>query len=99
MASHARIFRPTRTATQQGNAETQEWVLQFAPAEQRHHDPLMGWISSGDTRTQLRLRFPTREEAIAYADQNGIAYEVEEPQVKAIKPKSYAANFAWTRIR
>jgi ETC complex I subunit conserved region len=99
MASHARIFRPTRTAMQQGNAKTQEWMLSFAPAERRTHDPLMGWISSGDTRAQLRLRFATKEEAISYAEQNGIAYEVEEPQAKAIKPKSYAANFAWTRIR
>jgi hypothetical protein len=99
MPSHARIFRPTRTATQQGNAQTQEWMVSFAQAEQRTHDPLMGWISAGDTRTQLKLRFPTKEEAIAYAEQNGLTYTVEEPQAKSIRPKSYAANFAWTRIR
>ncbi len=99
MASHARIFRPTRTATQQGGALTHDWVLEFAPAQRRVHEPLMGWVSSGDTRTQVRLRFPTREEAVAYAEQNGIAFDLEEPKDKLIRPKSYAANFAWNRIR
>ena len=99
MTPHARIYQPARTALQQGAALTQEWILEFVPAERRRHDPLMGWISSGDTRTQVKLRFATREEAIAYAQQSGIAYEVEEPKRKTIRPKSYAANFAWSRIR
>jgi hypothetical protein len=99
MTIHARIFRPTRTATQQGGALTHEWVLEFAPAQRRLHEPLMGWVSSGDTRSQIRLRFQTREEAETYATQNAIAFEVEEPKIKAIRPKSYAANFAWSRIR
>jgi len=99
MTPRARILRPTRTATQQGGARTLDWVLEFAPAQRRVHEPLMGWVSSGDTRTQVRLRFPTREEAVAYAEQNGIAFDVEEPKNKLIRPKSYAANFAWNRIR
>jgi hypothetical protein len=99
MAILARIFRPTRTATQQGRALTQEWVLKFAPAQRRVHDPLMGWVSSGDTRSQISLRFQTREEAIAYAEPNGLDYHVEEPKDHVIRPKSYAANFAWNRIR
>jgi hypothetical protein len=99
MAAHARIFRPTRTPTQQGGARTQEWVLEFLPAHRRFHEPLMGWVASNDTRPQVKLRFPTREEAVAYAEQNGIAFEVEEPNDKLIRPKSYAANFAWNRIR
>jgi len=92
MAARARIFRPTRTATQQGSAQSQEWALEF-------REPLMGWVSSGDTRQQLRLRFATRDEAIAYAEKNGIVFDLDEPKTKVIRPKSYAANFAWNRIR
>jgi hypothetical protein len=99
MPARARIYRPTRAATQQGEAQTQDWVLDFDPAQRRVREPLMGWVSSGDTRTQVRLRFPTRDEAIAYADSNGIIYDVDEPKAKVIRPKSYAANFAWNRIR
>ena len=99
MAPHARIYQPARTATQQGVALSQDWLLEFVPAERRRHDPLMGWVSSNETRTQVKLRFATRDEAVAYAQQNKILYEVEEPKRKAIRPKSYAANFAWCRIR
>jgi hypothetical protein len=99
MPARARIYRPTRTATQQGGAQSQEWALDFDPAQRRFREPLMGWVSSGDTRTQLRLRFATRDEAIAYAEKNGIIYDVDEPKTKVIRPKSYAANFAWNRIR
>jgi hypothetical protein len=99
MVPHARIYRPTRTATQQGGALTHEWALEYAPAQPRVHEPLMGWVSSGDTRSQLRLRFPSRDKAVAYAKQNGIPFIIEEPKDKLIRPKSYAANFAWNRIR
>ncbi|HTI85419.1 MAG TPA: ETC complex I subunit [Alphaproteobacteria bacterium] len=98
MAARARIFRPTRTVTQQGGAQSQEWALEFA-AQRRVREPLMGWVSSGDTRQQLRLRFATKDEAIAYADKNGIVYEIDEPKTRVIRPKSYAANFAWNRVR
>ena len=53
---------------QSGMAGTQEWVLDFEPAEPRRADPLMGWIGSADTQTQVRLRFDTREEAVAFAE-------------------------------
>jgi len=99
MAIHVRIYRPTRTATQQGGAKTHEWAVEFVPGERRVPEPLMGWISSGDTRRQVQLRFPTEEEAIAYAKRNGFSYAVEEPKAKTIRPKSYAANFAWNRVR
>ena len=79
----ARIHKPPRTAMQSGWAKTKQWVLEFEPAEKRVADPLMGWIGSGDTlSSQVRLRFPTREAAIAYAEANlgvvapfiGVAY-------------------------
>jgi hypothetical protein len=88
---------PPRAATQSGRARNGNWVLEFEPSEQMRLDPLMGWAGSGDTRGQVRLRFGTREEAIAYAEANGLAYEVEEPKPHRIKPKVYADNFRFGR--
>ena len=94
----ARITKPPRTAMQSGWAKTKEWVLEFEADEKRVADPLMGWIGSGDTlSSQVRLRFPTREAAVAYAEANGIAYEVERPAERVIRPKAYADNFAFGR--
>ena len=93
----ARIYRPTKTAMQSGRAKTKQWVLEFEPALPKSNDPLMGWTSSGDTKQQLRLQFPTREEAVAYAESRGIAYVVSEPHANPLKAKSYAANFAWNK--
>ena len=69
----ARIFQPPKTAMQSGWARTHEWVLEFITSHGRHADPLMGWIGGGDTQTQVRLYFDTRDEAIAYAERAGIA--------------------------
>ncbi|EHM02926.1 ETC complex I subunit conserved region [Acetobacteraceae bacterium AT-5844] len=94
----ARIHCPPRSAMQSGKARTHSWMLEFAPAERRKLDPLTGWYGSGDTRTQLRLSFSTREAAEAYARANGLAYEVEDaPKELAIKPKVYAENFRYGR--
>src|SRR3546814_6742605 len=65
----ARIFQKPKNAMQSGRAGTQRWMLEFAPAEARKADPLMGWAGSGDTRRQLRLGFASRDEALAYAPQ------------------------------
>ncbi|MDO9708591.1 ETC complex I subunit [Paracraurococcus lichenis] len=96
-AQTARIYMPPRNAMQSGRGRTQEWVLEFEPGEKQRLDPLMGWSGSGDTRGQVRLRFPTREEAIAYAEANGLRYEVEEPKPVRIKAKVYADNFRFGR--
>lgn len=93
----ARIYKPARTAMQQGRAGMQSWVLEFEPALAKDHDPLMGWISSGDTAQQIRLRFETEAAAIAYAEKHGIDYVLKEPKERAIRPKSYADNFRWTK--
>ena len=93
----ARIFRPAKTAMQSGKANTHEWLLEFAPASARVSDPLMGWTQTGDMNGQVRLSFDTREEAVAYAQKRGIAFEVlADAQPKRIV-KAYADNFAFTR--
>ena len=66
--------------------------------EAKQADALMGWIGSGDMRGQVKMRFDTREEAIAYAERNQLSYQVKDPKVRKIKPKSYADNFRFDRI-
>ena len=74
----ARIYKPARTAMQSGAAKTKEWVLDYEPEQPSAVEPLMGWTSSGDMKQQLRLQFDTKDEAIAYCERNGIAYQVFE---------------------
>ncbi|HMO76960.1 MAG TPA: ETC complex I subunit [Sphingopyxis sp.] len=89
----ARIFQKPKNAMQSGRAGTQRWVLEFAPAEARKADPLMGWAGSGDTRRQVRLGFATREDAVAYAERYGIETEVMPAPVRTLKIQAYADNF------
>ena len=95
----ARIYQPSRNAMQSGVANTRAWVLEFAPAEARRIDPLMGWTGSGDMQTQVKLRFKTREAAIDYAERNGLAYQVTEPNLRkpSIRARGYGSNFAHDR--
>jgi len=92
-----RILRPAKTAMQSGRANTKEWVLEYDPEAPREIDPLMGWTSSGDMRSQLKLDFATKDEAVAYAERNGIAYRLEEPKPRAAVRKAYADNFRFGR--
>ena len=94
----ARIYRPSRTATQSGNARTKLWVLVFAPAAPRQIDPLMGWTSSRDMNSQVRLKFATKDEAVAYASKNGLSYRIEEPAPVSRKILSYSDNFKSNRL-
>lgn len=95
----ARIYQPARTAMQSGTAKAQGWVLEFAPASSREVDPLMGWTSSEDTQSQVRLRFDTREAAEAYASAKGLEVEVLAPKARRaiIRPRGYGENFATDR--
>jgi hypothetical protein len=94
----ARIYRPAKTAMQSGKGNTKDWVLEFEPGDARRPDPLMGWTQTGDTESsQVRLSFETKEEAVRYADQNGLAFQLfdEKPAKRIIK--AYADNFAFGR--
>src|SRR5262245_44700881 len=75
----AKIYRPARTAMQSGTGKTRMWLLEFEPETPRSVEPLMGWTSTVETRQQVKLWFETKEEAIAYAGRNGIAYRLQEP--------------------
>jgi predicted GNAT superfamily acetyltransferase len=93
----ARISRPAKSATQSGAARTKAWLLEYAPAD-RHIEPLMGWTSSSDTSSQVKLWFASREEAVAYAEREGVAYRVEEPKPTTRRVMAYSDNFKTTRV-
>ena len=95
----ARIYQPARNAMQSGTAKAKGWVLEFAPASAREVDPLMGWTSTTDTGTQVKLRFDSREAAEDYARAQGIAAEVVLPNSRKanIRPLGYGENFATNR--
>ncbi|HBT00459.1 ETC complex I subunit [Salipiger marinus] len=95
----ARIYQPARTAMSSGQGKTKDWILDFAPASAREVDPLMGWTSSADTQSQVRLRFDSKEAALAYARENGIEAVVTEPHKRKpnVRARGYAENFAVDR--
>jgi hypothetical protein len=88
----AKIYRPSRTAMQSGEGND-KWLLEYEPEAPRQIEPLMGWTSSTDMKSQIRLSFDSKEEAIAYAQREGIAYRVEEPKPTTRKTTSYSDNF------
>ncbi|MDT8856920.1 ETC complex I subunit [Paracoccaceae bacterium Fryx2] len=95
----ARIYQPAKTAMQSGTAKARGWVLEFAPETAREVDPLMGWTSSGDMSSQVKLRFETCQAAQDYARHHGIDYDVQEPHVRKpiVRPGGYGENFATNR--
>jgi hypothetical protein len=93
----ARIYKPARTAMQSGTAKTKDWVLDFEPQQPREIEPLMGWTSSGDMRQQVQLRFESAEEAVAYCERHGIAYQLSHAKSPARQGISYSDNFAFKR--
>jgi hypothetical protein len=93
----ARIYKPARNAMQSGKGKTDGWVLEFEAESPRGREPLMGWTSSGDMRQQLRLQFDNKEQAIAYAEREGLAYSVAPEAPVKMHRKSYSENFRWGR--
>lgn len=91
-----RIYQQPKTAMQSGRARTDRWVLEFEPAP-RSIEPLMGWVSSGDTRHQVKLWFDSADEAVAYAEKHGYMYSLERPHERKVRAKAYADNFRYDR--
>ena len=94
----ARIYRPARTAMQSGTAKTERWLLEYEPESARQIEPLMGWTSSSDMKSQLKLWFDSEAEAVAYATRNGIPYRVEQPHDPKRRSLSYSDNFKFSRV-
>ena len=88
----ARIYIPSKTATQSGLGKEDKWILEF-DTKDTSTNPLMGWESSSDTLGEVTMEFTTKEKAIEYAKNNDIIYKVIEPNKKRFVIKSYAENF------
>ena len=88
----AKIYKPTRTAMQSGMRKTKNWLLEFDTLS-TGVDPLMGWETSRDTMSEVKLEFSTKEQAINYAKKNNIDYYIIEPEKRKIIKKSYSDNF------
>jgi hypothetical protein len=96
---NARIYQPARNAMQSGQAKTKTWILEFAQASAREIDPLMGWTSSGDTQSQVRLSFDSRAAAEKYARDHGLDFVVTAAHKRkpVIRAGGYGENFATNR--
>ncbi len=88
----AKIYKPSKTAMQSGIKKFDKWIIEFI-TEKPGINPLMGWESSTDTNSELKLEFSSKELAIEYAKKNKINFELIEPKLRKIIKKSYADNF------
>ena len=88
----AKIYKPTQTVMQSGKGNSKKWLLEFDTLN-NGIDPLMGWETSKDTMSEVKLEFLTREQAINYAKKNNIDYYIIEPQKRKIIKKSYSDIF------
>ena len=88
----AKIYKPSKTATQSGLAKYDKWILEFYTND-KNVNPLMGWETSSDTMSEVKLEFDDKDNAIEYAKKNKINYEIIEPNKRKIIKKSYSDNF------
>tara|TARA_Y100000590_G_scaffold374401_1_gene438731 strand:+ start:297 stop:581 length:285 start_codon:yes stop_codon:yes gene_type:complete len=88
----AKIYKPTKTAMQSGKGNSKDWILEFETLD-NNISPLMGWESSRDTMSEIKLKFTSKENAINYAKKNNIKYDLVEPKERKIIKKSYTDNF------
>ena len=88
----AKIYKPSKTATQSGLKKFDKWILEFITNDPTVN-PLMGWESSNDTYSELKIEFASKELAIEYAKKNKINFELIEPKERKIVIKSYSDNF------
>jgi hypothetical protein len=92
----AKIYKPAKNAMQSGRAGTARWVLEYELETPRRPDHLMGWTSANDTLNQVRMRFESREAAVAFAESKGFDFTIAEDHARRIKPRSYLDNFKYT---
>ena len=88
----AKIYKPSKTAMQSGLRNTKSWLLEFDTLD-TGINPLMGWETSKDTMSEVKLYFTTKDQAINYAKKNNINFYIVEPQKRKIIKKTYASNF------
>ncbi|GMR35902.1 hypothetical protein PMAYCL1PPCAC_06097, partial [Pristionchus mayeri] len=94
----ARVYKPTREASQQGWNNTKYWRIEL-DNRGRWDNPLIGWASSGDPLSNVSefMKFATKEDAIEFCVKNNWSIEVEEPQTRHITPKNYGSIYSWNK--
>jgi len=92
-----KIYIPSKTAMQSGQGRSKKWIAEYITDSEQIKDTLMGWNSSLDTKSQIKVFFDTKEQAIKWAIKNNYQYYVVEPKKRKIKPKNYASNFDMSR--
>jgi hypothetical protein len=88
----ARIYKPSKSATQSGR-KAGAWLLEYERESKQAPEPVMGWTASGDTLNQVCLEFPTRDDAVAYARRKGWDFSAAEEHVRIVTPRNYVDNF------
>lgn len=91
-----RIHCPAKNAMQSGTNNIHFWQIDFDTRE-RWENPLMGWVSTGDPMSNLKVEFASEQEAIAHCEKMGWEYYVQKPNISSPKPRSYGTNFAWNK--
>ena len=86
------IYIPNKNPMQSGLAKSNKWILEYK-TEDPTKNPLMGWESSSDTYSEIKLEFSSKELAINYAKKKKIDFELIEPRKRKTVKKSYADNF------
>ena len=92
-----KICQVGKTAMQSGRRQVDEWVITPDNVSASLPEPLMGWTGGASTLRQVRLSFPTCEQAINHARRNGWAYRLQGTVARKITPRAYADNFAYQR--
>lgn len=95
----ARIYPVSKSATQSGRGKTQLWMLEYELETQRRPEPLMGWTAADDTLAEVRLKFASRDEAVAFAVSKGIEYTVGNAQTRIVTPRNYVDNFKYKAVQ
>lgn len=91
----ARIFKPTKNAMQSGRGNAAQWLLEYELETARRPEPLMGWTASGDTLNSVRMKFDSKEAAIAFAENKGLDFTVSEEHLRKTTPRTYLDNFKY----
>lgn len=94
-----RIYQPAPSAMQTGPSGVGKWVLVYEPGAAKDIDPLTGWVGSSDTRSQVRLKFGSKDRAVAFAERNKLSYQACEPNARRFKIKNYADNFSFHQVK
>jgi len=88
-----RIYSKSKETSQSGHANSGQWIIEAVRSSQQKPEPLMGWTQSGDTLNQIKMNFPTRAKAEAFAKSQGWRYTISDGNKRKVKPRNYGQNF------